>query len=539
MAEPRSSELLLTPPLVVIPTQEGVADWERAAILRGSARSLWELGRDSGSLQAAREALEEQGASADQAAQDLEEYVRDLQQRGLSYPPNDEACAFEVSPSQLSEQRPTKPSSNGSLGQAEFAFVLRELARRQLSFRFRARGRSMRPLLPDQSLLQIETVDWTQAKLGQVAAYLVEDHLVAHRVIAREKDHLKTRGDSAARIDRVTPEDFLGIVQRVEVKGRWTHVSTGWRRWVGWLAGRVHGVALAVLQPTLFAWLRRSFRGPSLLRGAIIQPIRWMRAVLRRLERGSVRMGQRLDRWRVAWMTAEEMDDLRTRLYATKSVQSFTSLEENLEAGLTPLEELVLTHHPLDPCRTLVVGCGPGRECFALAERGFEVVGMDREEGMLARARQLAEQRGAAVEFLQGEAQEFDLDRERFDLVVIFSGLYNMVLPRERRVAMLRSAWRHLAPRGHLWVTFLSAYLPPGTLEPPPGRRLMESLNPDHQRGDLFLLNEPIHLFPHPNLARREFEDAGFKVIAMHRDQRAYERFSGQVRGYAVLQRPK
>jgi ubiquinone/menaquinone biosynthesis C-methylase UbiE len=183
----------------------------------------------------------------------------------------------------------------------------------------------------------------------------------------------------------------------------------------------------------------------------------------------------------------------------------------------------------------LVLGCGPGRECIALSSRGFDVTGLDREEGMLVQARNLAAREISKVRFVAGEATSFDLGGERFDAVVAFSGLYNMILPRERRLDLLRSASRHLSPRGRVLLTFLSDYVAPGS--PPPSRRttFLQAINPTHEPGDLYLLNEAVHNFPHPDLLAGEAREAGFEVADIWRDQRAYDRTRGQVRGYAVL----
>ena len=58
---------------------------------------------------------------------------------------------------------------------------------------------------------------------------------------------------------------------------------------------------------------------------------------------------------------------------------------------------------------------------------------------------------------------------------------------------------------------------------------------PDHERGDFFLLNEPIHVFPSAERLLAEAERSGLQTVAVYRDQRAYDRGSQRVRGYAVL----
>ena len=151
----------------------------------------------------------------------------------------------------------------------------------------------------------------------------------------------------------------------------------------------------------------------------------------------------------------------------------------------------------------------------------------------------LAAERDLPVRFEVGDGQEFRVEGEApFDLAVLFSGFYNMVLPRERRVRMLACCGEHLRPGARLWLTFLSAYVPPGSPPPPAGKTFLEALNPDHVRGDRFLVNEAVHVFPSEEALAAEARDAGFVVREVFRDQRAYERFEGRVRGYAVLEWP-
>jgi SAM-dependent methyltransferase len=61
--------------------------------------------------------------------------------------------------------------------------------------------------------------------------------------------------------------------------------------------------------------------------------------------------------------------------------------------------------------------CGHGRISNALAERGYRVVGFDRSELFLERARADAQARGVDVEYVQGDMRELPW-RERFDGLV-------------------------------------------------------------------------------------------------------------------------
>lgn len=69
--------------------------------------------------------------------------------------------------------------------------------------------------------------------------------------------------------------------------------------------------------------------------------------------------------------------------------------------------------------RVAVVGAGRGHDALFLADRGFEVVGFDLAPSAIAAARQAAQARNLAAEFVQADL--FALDRAwlgQFDLVV-------------------------------------------------------------------------------------------------------------------------
>ncbi len=62
----------------------------------------------------------------------------------------------------------------------------------------------------------------------------------------------------------------------------------------------------------------------------------------------------------------------------------------------------------------LDLACGTGRHATELAKRGYEVVGFDLSLAMLARAGEEAQDRGARLNFVQGDMREMSFD-EQFD----------------------------------------------------------------------------------------------------------------------------
>jgi SAM-dependent methyltransferase len=113
----------------------------------------------------------------------------------------------------------------------------------------------------------------------------------------------------------------------------------------------------------------------------------------------------------------------------------------------------------------LDVACGTGvlaREAMGRVRPGGAVVGLDRNEGMLAVARRTS----PGIEWKQGEAESLPFADERFDVVVSQFGLMFF----DDRVTALKEMWRVLRPGGRLAVTVWDA------LDRTPGYAAMTAL---------------------------------------------------------------
>src|SRR5260370_28396429 len=99
--------------------------------------------------------------------------------------------------------------------------------------------------------------------------------------------------------------------------------------------------------------------------------------------------------------------------------------------------------------RVIDLGCGPGHHSSLLAERGFEVTGLDYSPAMLERARTKVRARALAVDFEQADLTG-DLPRfpEPFDGALCISVLQVIADPD----AFLDRVGRLLRPGGHLLV---------------------------------------------------------------------------------------
>ncbi len=97
--------------------------------------------------------------------------------------------------------------------------------------------------------------------------------------------------------------------------------------------------------------------------------------------------------------------------------ERYSTGEYRARTWVTPLlEEWVPT---IAPGRALVVACGPGRNALYLAERGFDVVGVDISGVAIDRARTAATERSLSAEFVVADLDEFHPEPGSFHLITV------------------------------------------------------------------------------------------------------------------------
>ena len=112
-----------------------------------------------------------------------------------------------------------------------------------------------------------------------------------------------------------------------------------------------------------------------------------------------------------------------------------------------PNRFLVAELDGLAPGRALDLACGEGRNAVWLAQRGWQVTGVDFSEVGLAKAAQLAESRGVEVDWVAADLLDYR-PPAGLDLVIAF---YFQVPDDERRLVLSRAA-EALAPGGTVLV---------------------------------------------------------------------------------------
>lgn len=77
--------------------------------------------------------------------------------------------------------------------------------------------------------------------------------------------------------------------------------------------------------------------------------------------------------------------------------------------------------------KILDVGCGLGREAFALADLGFDVVGIDISKEAITQVAQLSADKGYTIPFLDYDGESLPFGDETFDVVVIWAQTFGLL----------------------------------------------------------------------------------------------------------------
>jgi ubiquinone/menaquinone biosynthesis C-methylase UbiE len=129
----------------------------------------------------------------------------------------------------------------------------------------------------------------------------------------------------------------------------------------------------------------------------------------------------------------------------------------NISEGLTLDEtKLVMNYFKNRKAKILVLGCGGGREAFALKKLGYNVVGVDITPKLINFARHYSERNKIPLKFYVRDITNLDLFKEnRFDYVVMFKSVIGHI---KDRAQVFREIRRILKKQGILIFTTYYKY---------------------------------------------------------------------------------
>ncbi len=155
-------------------------------------------------------------------------------------------------------------------------------------------------------------------------------------------------------------------------------------------------------------------------------------------------------------MRIEDRGDAIAKMYTSSMYGIWGSRRPRLQDWERQLLESYCPDHRAS---ILVVGCGNGRETFAIHETGFHnVQGVDITPAFVDLQRSQSRELGIDVEFTVARADALPFADEHFDVLTMFVNIYGHITPRSLRLEVLDEARRVLKPGGILFIEATSRY---------------------------------------------------------------------------------
>ncbi len=106
----------------------------------------------------------------------------------------------------------------------------------------------------------------------------------------------------------------------------------------------------------------------------------------------------------------------------------------------------------INPRHILDLGCGTGNVTIPLAEKGYQMTGLDLSSEMLSLAEQKARAKGLPIQWLLQDMRKMELGAARFDLVISMTDSLNYLSGENELSEVFRSVRQYLNPGG--WFVF-------------------------------------------------------------------------------------
>lgn len=142
----------------------------------------------------------------------------------------------------------------------------------------------------------------------------------------------------------------------------------------------------------------------------------------------------------------EKKNDLARQVrYSYSTARAIEKYVRRASEGLRRWEQTMIDRFFPDVGRALVVGCGAGREAFALESPGFRVKGIDISDTLISAARSIAAELGSQVEFEVTDGAIFSEPDDSYAIVTFRQE--TLMEKRERDIHVENSSLSGFRPR--------------------------------------------------------------------------------------------
>ena len=104
----------------------------------------------------------------------------------------------------------------------------------------------------------------------------------------------------------------------------------------------------------------------------------------------------------------------------------------NWNLALKEWEQSVISYFP-PGARILDIGCGLGREAFALSDLGYDVVGIDISKEVISQVKQLSAEKGYHISFQEYDGEHLNFPAGSFDVIIIWAQTFGLLYGNEFR----------------------------------------------------------------------------------------------------------
>lgn len=142
--------------------------------------------------------------------------------------------------------------------------------------------------------------------------------------------------------------------------------------------------------------------------------------------------------------------------------------EKDYDGECSLIETIIRDHSKIPVHSILDLGCGTGNHALRLAERGYQVTGVDRSKEMLGIATEKAQKKGLNCDFQQSDLREF-CNHKKYDAVIMMFAVLGYQQENEDVLAALKTVSKHLKKGG---VFICDVWYGPAVLNQKPGERV-------------------------------------------------------------------